>query len=372
MPSHVLVVDDEQQAGALASVLERGGYQVSLARDAQGASATLQAGGVDAVLCAWMLAGGDGVELIRRIRARVRPCPPIIMLGSIDGQEMFEEAFRAGADDYLAQPVEPGHLLARVERCISRYRRAHGFQSPPEASSDDEDGPTQRRRAVSRQTVRLGSQLHTPSQTVPPAIAVGICAGEGGVAAVEQVLAQLVTPVIRHASLVLIVHDLAWHHNDLCDRLAQQLNVHVAWASAGAPLAPGTLYLASPGQGHVVVKSAPHVISMVPPPPRGGACPSADWLFRSLSESFGRFAVGVVLAGEGTDAALGAQLISRGGGASLVQEPDTAQPNAMPLAAVQRVPSARRIPVERLGDTLSRYISELSRQLTQARGGSVA
>jgi chemotaxis response regulator CheB len=368
MAARVLIVDDDQQTRALASVLERGGYEVAVASDAQGAIAVLREGAVDAVLCAWMLANAEGVDLIRRIRARVRPCPPILMRGAIEGQEMLEEAFRAGADDYLVQPLEAADLLARVERCIGRYRRAHGLQSGLGRGEKDDDGPTQRRRAVSRQTVRLGSQLHIPGNTLPPVVAVALCVGAGGGSSLEQLLAQLASPAVRHASFFAVVHDTAWHDSDPCGRLSRQLNMNVSLASAGAPLAAGCLQIAAPGAGHVVATDSPPGLRLVPPPPRGGVCPSADWLFRSLSEVFGRFVISVVLAGEGKDAAIGSELIVRGGGVCLIQDPEGGQPSEMVLGVEQRVPVARRIALSGLGETVSRYVGELSRQLLQARG----
>ncbi len=145
----------------------------------------------------------------------------------------------------------------------------------------------------------------------------------------------------------------------------------VNWASDGASLAPGSLHLAPLGRGHVVANGPPFGLSLVPPPPQGGICPSADWLFRSLSVGFGRFTISVVLAGVGTDGAIGDDLTVRGGGVGLVQEPADSQGGDMARAVLKRVPNVRRIPIATLGETLSRYIRELSRQLAQARDGSV-
>jgi two-component system CheB/CheR fusion protein len=57
-------------------------------------------------------------------------------------------------------------------------------------------------------------------------------------------------------------------------------------------------------------------------------------LFESLAQQYGEHAIGVVLSGGGSDGAAGVRQIKNAGGIVLVQDPDEAESNAMPRAAV--------------------------------------
>ncbi len=68
------------------------------------------------VLLDWMLPGIDGIELCRRIRnlGTDGKYYYTIMLTAKDRKQNLLAAMAAGADDYLAKPVDPGELKARV------------------------------------------------------------------------------------------------------------------------------------------------------------------------------------------------------------------------------------------------------------------
>jgi two-component system, cell cycle response regulator len=68
------------------------------------------------VLLDWMLPGLDGIELCRRIRTLGANGTYIytVMLTAKDKKHDLLTAMAAGADDYLAKPVEPSELRARI------------------------------------------------------------------------------------------------------------------------------------------------------------------------------------------------------------------------------------------------------------------
>ena len=75
--------------------------------------------------------------------------------------------------------------------------------------------------------------------------------------------------------------------------------------------------------------------------------PAIDPLFRTAAESFGPNAIGVVLSGNIADGTHGLMLIKRAGG-PLVQDPDQAEVNQMPLNAMRRVGVDYVLPVEEM------------------------
>lgn len=68
------------------------------------------------LLLDWMLPGMDGIELSRRIRALGANGAYIytVMLTAKDRKQDLLTAMAAGADDYLAKPVDPSELKARL------------------------------------------------------------------------------------------------------------------------------------------------------------------------------------------------------------------------------------------------------------------
>jgi diguanylate cyclase (GGDEF)-like protein len=68
------------------------------------------------ILLDWMLPGMDGIELCRKMRTLVDEGTYFytVMLTAKDRKQDLLTAMDAGADDYLAKPVDPSELKARV------------------------------------------------------------------------------------------------------------------------------------------------------------------------------------------------------------------------------------------------------------------
>ncbi|MFZ5463872.1 MAG: diguanylate cyclase [Pseudomonadota bacterium] len=116
----VLVVEGDPAARfALRQVLEREGYEVHDAMDAQdGLRATLEVHPHIMVIdCA------NGVALTRALRqTRVGRGIYVLILTQVEDEERLVEAFEAGVDDYMTKPLRPRLLAARL-RAGSRMVR---------------------------------------------------------------------------------------------------------------------------------------------------------------------------------------------------------------------------------------------------------
>jgi two-component system, OmpR family, response regulator len=116
----VLVVEDEvKMARAIRRGMEQEGYAVDTALDGDEGLHMVIENDYDAIVLDVMLPGIDGFEVCRRLRARGR-WAPVLMLTARDTVPDRIEGLDAGADDYLVKPFAFGELLARLRALIRR------------------------------------------------------------------------------------------------------------------------------------------------------------------------------------------------------------------------------------------------------------
>jgi two-component system, OmpR family, response regulator len=116
----VLVVEDEvKMARAIRRGMEQEGYAVDIALDGDEGLHMVTENDYDAIVLDVMLPGVDGLEVCRRLRARGR-WAPVLMLTARDTVPDRIEGLDAGADDYLVKPFAFGELLARLRALIRR------------------------------------------------------------------------------------------------------------------------------------------------------------------------------------------------------------------------------------------------------------
>ena len=110
----LLVDDDVRNVFALTSALEQRGARVEVGRNGYEALEKLdQVPGIDLVLMDVMMPGMDGLEATRRIRADGRfDRLPIIAITAKAMKDDQEQCLAAGANDYLAKPIDLGRLYS--------------------------------------------------------------------------------------------------------------------------------------------------------------------------------------------------------------------------------------------------------------------
>ena len=120
----ILVVDDMPDfRQIMQAVLENAGYNdVITAGSTQEAFAilgladpTLPTPSVDVILLDIKMPEMDGVEACQRIKSesKLRDIP-VIMVTGVAAEERLEQAFSAGATDYILKPTSPAKMIARI------------------------------------------------------------------------------------------------------------------------------------------------------------------------------------------------------------------------------------------------------------------
>lgn len=117
----ILVVDDEIGALTLIGImLERGGFEVLKAKDANSALAQLEEGLPEMIILDVMMPGIDGIELCEMLRQRPDTAKlPILILSARGDAESVMRGMDAGADDYLPKPILHHDLVAKVSEMLN-------------------------------------------------------------------------------------------------------------------------------------------------------------------------------------------------------------------------------------------------------------
>lgn len=117
----ILVVDDEIGALTLIGImLERGGFEVLKAKDAEQALSVLELETPDLIILDVMMPGMDGIELCRVLRARSDTQElPILILSARGDAKSVMSGMDAGASDYLPKSILHHDLVAKVRRMLN-------------------------------------------------------------------------------------------------------------------------------------------------------------------------------------------------------------------------------------------------------------
>ncbi|HEX7709181.1 MAG TPA: chemotaxis protein CheB [Thermoanaerobaculia bacterium] len=154
-----------------------------------------------------------------------------------------------------------------------------------------------------------------------------IGASAGGLEAFVELISAL--PIDPGLALVLIQHLDPHHDSMLVNILAGATSMKVFQAVDGMEIERDQIYVIPPDTSMTIANNA---LRLTPRKPKVPHRP-LDVFFRSLAESRGSDAIGVVLSGSNDDGTEGLTAIRDGGGTTFAQSPESAKFDVMPRAA---------------------------------------
>ncbi|MBX7190731.1 MAG: chemotaxis response regulator protein-glutamate methylesterase [Sandaracinaceae bacterium] len=347
----VLLADDSVVVRrALAKALESDpDFEVvaTLANGVQ-ALARLETTKVDAVVLDIEMPELDGLETLRRIRAKW-PLLPVIMCSTLTerGATVTIEALSLGATDYVTKPAQASsyaEALAGLREELVRKIRAVVCPTRP--------------------SIRPLRTASAPPATPPPVVAapparqqrpeiLAIGCSTGGPNALIDFWRGI--PRTFPFPIVLVQHMPPVFTRMLAERLTALGGVPVKEGAEGERLEPGQARIA-PGGFHMELFRQGELVKihLHEGPPENSCRPAADVLFRSVARVYGPKAYGVVMTGMGQDALVGSRAIVDAGGAVLAQDEATSVVWGMP-GFVARAGLAREVlPLAQLAPAVSR------------------
>ena len=157
---------------------------------------------------------------------------------------------------------------------------------------------------------------------------------------------------------------VAQHRGPARSALAELLGAKARWPVCEAEdkesIAPRRVYLAPPGY-HLLVEPGHCALSTEAPVHHSR--PSVDVLFETAADAYGDRLIGVVLTGANADGAAGVRRIAEHGGHVVVQDPSTAERDAMPRAALATGVAAAVVPL----NGIAHHLGAVCRRATEAR-----
>ncbi|HEY2366237.1 MAG TPA: chemotaxis protein CheB, partial [Polyangiaceae bacterium] len=163
-----------------------------------------------------------------------------------------------------------------------------------------------------------------------PTYVVGIGASAGGLEALESFFHEV--PLDTGMAFVVVQHLSPDFRSVMSDLLGRQTSLPIHLVEDGMPVQANHVYLIPPktemiiAEGRLLLseRERAHELSL-----------PIDVFLRSLAQDAGASAVAIILSGSGSDGSRGVRHVADAGGLVLVQDPDTAQFDGMPRAALE-------------------------------------
>lgn len=291
--------------------------------------------------------GLDGIQVLGYIMSEApRAVVMLTAAGDRSGDDLTLRALELGAVDFVRKPMPDEGLQADAlrERVLGALRGALRVNLVAAAS-------------VLARPVRARLRASAPDR--PAVRVIAVAASTGGPRALAEVIPSL--PPDLGAAVVIAQHMPAGFTASLAERLDRRSAIPVVEARDGDPLRENRAYVA-PGGRHLRVSLGPDgmpFLEIGDDAPVHGVRPSADLLFRSIADTYGPAALGVVLTGMGRDGSAGLRWMRQAGAFGIVQDEATSTVYGMPKTALSGAGADAVVALPDMARAIARAIGTL-------------
>ena len=289
-----------------------------------------------------------GLDVIEQIMA-VRPTPIVVYSSEpgADGKAGALSALSAGAVEVVAKPNWDD--AGSAERSVAELRQLLRAASRIKVITH----PRGRLRPAAQSDQSPGGGLAAPDLAISLVV---IGASTGGPQAVAQVLRAL-PPDFAPAVLV-VQHMADGFIPGLVTWLDSVSPLRVGTAQAGRVLQPGTVSLAP--SGHNVQVGSSLRVALCEPSERQFHVPGIDPAFRSVAETVGPHAIGILLTGMGRDGAAGLRALRDAGAVTIGQDEASSAVYGMPAVAMTLGGVEHQLALDQIAPTVVRLVRGVS------------
>lgn len=344
MTTHVLVVDDSAVVRQAFSMLIGPQFSVETAADPIIAEQKMRKRRPAVMVLDLQMPRMDGLTFLRRIM-RADPLPVVICSSTAaQGSEVALRALEEGAVDVILKPAvgvrdflaDSALMLADTLRAAAQARVTPRVAMPV--------------------TARHSADAILPTAAAAPAVRgmqpmVAVAASTGGTEALRVIIEALPPDA---PGMVVVQHMPEGFTAAFAKRLAASSRVEVKEAAYGDAITPGRVLIA-PGNRHTLVRRSGDkcYVQVTGGPLVSRHRPSADVLFRSVAQSAGANAVGVILTGMGDDGAEGLGEMRQAGAHTIAQDEASCVVFGMPKEAIARGAAAEVLALGEIASALA-------------------
>ncbi|MBU1565673.1 MAG: PAS domain-containing protein [Proteobacteria bacterium] len=188
---------------------------------------------------------------------------------------------------------------------------------------------------ATKQTRKRAQKSEAPQPPAEKAAAgfpiIGIGASAGGLVAFEAFFSAIPEDTEPGMAYVLVQHLAPDHKSILADLIQSYTHMQVFEVVDGMTVQVNCVYIIPPGRDMAFLGGRLQLLEPVSP---RGHRQSIDFFFRSLAQDQHARAICIVLSGTGSDGTEGLRAVKGAGGMIMVQRPDSAEFNGMPLSAI--------------------------------------
>jgi two-component system chemotaxis response regulator CheB len=293
----------------------------------------------------------DGLETLKALR-RTHPFLPVIMFSTLTqrGAAATFDALSLGANDYVTKPANVGSAHRAIEQIrgelIPKIKMFGAKAARLEFPAALRPSPV---------AIPVAQHLAAPFRHAGKVEVVAIGVSTGGPNALTELIPAFSSdfPV----PIVIVQHMPAIFTKLLAERLGARANIRVEEGAPGQAVQAGHAFIA-PGNYHMVVQRHDGTVRIETNQDSAeNSCrPAVDVLFRSVAETYGAGALGVVMTGMGQDGLRGSQRIREAGGQVFVQDEATSVVWGMPGFVAKAGLADKVLPLHELGSEIVRRV----------------
>ncbi len=348
-PLNVLVVDDSTtvRQGLLAVLSEKRGFRVTVAADPLIAIDKMKRFPPDVILLDLEMPRMDGMTFLRKIMSE-KPLPVVICSGLTGPRtEAAIRALEIGAVDIITKPkigirgfLEEAAVL--LEDAVRAAATAKLRNSRPRRALPPGNNPAD--------VVIPPALHHATGEHRDQIVAIG--ASTGGTEALLQILGQMPEGC---PGIVVVQHMPEGFTSAFARRLDGVCRIEVREASHGDKVVPGRAYIA-PGNRHMLVHriGSGYFLEVREGPLVSRHRPSVNVLFRSVAQTAGASAIGILMTGMGDDGADGLLEMKQAEAFTIAQDEPSCVVFGMPREAILRGAVDEILPLSRIPSAILR------------------
>ena len=184
-----------------------------------------------------------------------------------------------------------------------------------------------------------------------PVAVVGIGASAGGVAVLQQFFSDMQPD--SGLAFVVVMHLSPEHESRLANIIQTKTAMSVVQINGPLKVQPNHVYVIPPNKQLTFHDG---MLTLVEPQQALGRRVTIDLFFRTLAQSFGQRAVGVILSGTDSDGVIGIKHVRAQGGITIAQDPHEAEYPSMPVTAIGTGAVDWVLPVAQLAPRLLAFV----------------